>query len=134
MFDKMFGELFSAITDGILVRVRTEFHKKHSQNGNFVFTYYITITNTGSETVQLMRRHWHIYDSKGTYQEVEGEGVIGQQPILKSGQSHKYVSGCHLKSDMGKMSGTYLMKRIEDDTLFEVKIPDFSLIDPVRFN
>ena len=130
----MSGELFSAITNGILVRVRTEFHQKHSQNGNFVFTYYITITNTGNQTVQLMRRHWHIYDSKGTYQEVEGAGVVGKQPILKSGQSHHYVSGCHLKSDMGKMSGTYLMKKLEDDLLFEVKIPDFSLIDPVRFN
>ncbi len=130
----MFGELFSAITNGIMVGVRTEFHQKHSQNGNFVFTYYITITNTSNQTVQLLRRHWHIYDSKGIHQEVEGEGVIGQQPILKAGQSHKYVSGCHLKSDMGKMSGTYLMQNMNDNTVFEVKIPDFSLIDPVRFN
>ncbi len=130
----MFGELFSAITNGILVRVRTEFHQKHSQNGNFVFTYYISIENTGTQTVQLMRRHWHIYDSKGIHQEVEGEGVIGKQPILKAGQSHNYVSGCHLKSDMGKMSGTYLMRNTDDDTLFKVKIPDFALIDPVRLN
>jgi ApaG protein len=103
-------------TQGIKVSVETEYQPAYSSPSqyHYVFTYRITIENQSEYTIQLMRRHWHIYDAGFLVREVEGEGVVGQQPILEPGQTHQYISGCNLKSGMGKMTGTYLMERIMD--------------------
>jgi ApaG protein len=99
-----------------------------------VFTYRITIENQSDHTIQLMRRHWHIFDAGFSMREVEGEGVVGQQPVLEPGQVHQYVSGCNLKSGIGKMSGTYLMEKVVDGSKMQVNIPEFTMIAPLRLN
>ena len=75
-----------------------------------------------------------ISDSNGEMRQVEGEGVVGQQPVLEPGQSHQYISGCNLKTNIGKMAGTYLMERIIDGKKFQVKIPEFTMIVPYKLN
>tara|TARA_R100001015_G_C4616780_1_gene172988 strand:+ start:1471 stop:1725 length:255 start_codon:yes stop_codon:yes gene_type:complete len=84
--------------------------------------------------VQLLSRHWYIFDSNGEYNEVKGEGVIGLQPIIDPGKSHEYQSYCNLRSDIGMMWGSYLMKKLSNEKLFEVQIPEFHLITPNRLN
>lgn len=123
-------------TQGIRVSVVTEYQPAYSSPSqhHYVFTYRITIENQSDFTIQLLRRHWHVFDAGFMKREVEGEGVIGQQPILEPGQSHQYVSGCNLKSGIGKMEGTYLMERIVDGSRFTVNIPSFSLVAPFRLN
>jgi len=82
----------------------------------------------------LLRRQWFIFDTNGTVREVEGEGVIGLQPVLEPGEIHEYVSGCNLKTTIGKMMGSYLMERMIDGKQFFVEIPEFNLIVPYRQN
>jgi ApaG protein len=124
------------VTDNILVKAVPRFEKKFSNpvQAEYIFSYHITIENSGSESVQLLSRHWYIFDSSSEYSEVKGEGVIGLQPIIHPGLSHEYDSYCSLSTEMGMMWGTYLMKKLESDTLFEVKIPEFQMIAPYRLN
>ncbi len=124
------------ITEGILVSVETNYLKEYSSpvQNHYVFTYKITIENNGQHTVQLLNRHWFIHDAGYDIKEVEGEGVVGNQPILEPGQKHYYVSGCNLKSGFGKMHGYYTMERTVDGQLFDVKIPEFNLIAEFRLN
>lgn len=128
--------MVAQITDGVKVTVQTEFQAEYSTpaKGHYVFTYKIRIENNSAYTIQLLRRHWWIYDILGQNREVEGEGVIGQQPILEPGEYHEYVSGCNLKTGIGKMVGTYQMQRVVDGTPFDVKIPEFSMLAPWRLN
>jgi ApaG protein len=128
--------MINTITDGVRVSVETIYQPEYSNpaNDHFMFAYKINIENVGNNAVQLMRRHWSIFDSNGTQREVEGEGVVGLQPIIEPGQSHEYVSGCNLKTDMGSMKGEYQMLRLMDDVLFDVKIPEFYLIAPYKLN
>jgi ApaG protein len=123
-------------TQGIKVSVETEYQPAYSSPSqyHYVFTYRITIENESEYTIQLLRRHWNIYDAGFTPREVEGEGVVGQQPVLEPGQTHQYVSGCNLKSGIGKMTGTYLMERIVDGTTVKVIIPEFTMVAPLRLN
>jgi len=129
-------KMVSEITKGIEVSVETEYQPEYSspRQYHFVFTYRITIKNKSEYTIQLMRRHWHIHDSAFKNREVEGEGVVGQQPVLEPGQTHQYVSGCNLKSGLGKMYGTYLMERVLDGRRFKVNIPEFTMTAPYRLN
>lgn len=124
------------ITDGVKVSVETTYQPQYSNpdGGHFMFAYKITIENLSEHSVQLLRRYWQIFDSNGTHREVDGEGVVGQQPIIAPGAQHTYVSGCNLKSDMGSMRGTYCMMREMDGFLFDVIIPRFELIVPHRMN
>lgn len=124
------------ITDGVKVSVETVYQPEYSnpENEHFMFAYKITIENLSGYSVQLLRRHWYIFDSNGTHREVEGEGVVGQQPIIEPGEQHEYVSGCNLKSDMGSMEGNYQMQRELDGLVFIVQIPKFLLITPHRLN
>ena len=128
--------MVTAITDGVRVSVVTEYHpdSTHVNPTHHAFTYRIRIENRSENTVQLLRRHWTIYDSNGTVREVEGEGIVGQQPVLEPGEVHEYVSGCNLKTTMGKMVGTYLMERIIDGRRFRVTVPEFLLVVPYRLN
>ena len=123
-------------TQGVKVTVTTNYLPDYSSPGqqHFVFAYKINIQNNSEFTVKLLRRHWFIHDSNGVVREVEGEGVVGQQPVLEPGESHEYVSGCNLKSGIGKMRGTYLMERLVDGKQFNVIIPEFVLIVPYKLN
>jgi ApaG protein len=123
-------------TQGVKVTVTTNYLPDYSSPAqqHFVFAYKINIENNSEFTVKLLRRHWFIHDSNGVVREVEGEGVVGQQPVLEPGESHEYVSGCNLKTGIGKMRGTYLMERLVDGRQFQVVIPEFVLIVPYKLN
>jgi len=124
------------ITDGVKISVVTQFQSDYSspRQSHFVFTYKIRIENCSNYTIQLLRRHWYIHDSNAVVKEVEGEGVVGQQPILEPGEVHEYVSGCNLRTGLGKMRGTYLMERVVDGKKFKVIIPEFIMVVPYLLN
>ena len=124
------------ITNGIKVSVDPYYQARHSKpkESYYVFAYQVTIENLSDQTVQLLRRHWYIIDSKGPGREVEGDGVIGQQPVLSPGQSHKYVSWVPLQTEIGKMFGTFLMTDMDQSSRFLVRIPEFKLIAPFKYN
>jgi ApaG protein len=94
-----------------------------------VFAYTITLTNEGGHAVQLLSRHWVITDSNSHVQEVKGKGVVGEQPVIKPGQSFEYTSGTVLATQVGTMSGSYLMQ-VVDGGEFSVAIPQFVLSVP----
>jgi ApaG protein len=123
-------------TEGVKVTVTTNYLPDYSSpvQQHYVFAYKISIENNSEYTVQLLRRHWYIHDATAVMREVEGEGVVGQQPVLEPGESHEYVSGCNLKTSLGKMRGTYLMERLVDGKQFFVNIPEFTLIVPYQLN
>lgn len=124
------------ITKGIKVSVETFFQNGHSNpaEDRFIHAYRITIENLGLDSVQLLRRHWIIFDSSGEIREVEGEGVIGQQPILEPNGTHQYVSLCNLQTTIGKMYGSYEMLNLSTGKTFDVDIPKFDLIVPFVLN
>lgn len=128
--------MVAEITEGVKVIVETEYQPEYSSPSqfHFVFTYRITIENGSENTIQLLRRQWYIHDANNIIREVEGEGVVGQQPILEPGQYHQYVSGCNLKSGMGKMYGHYMMEKLVDGGRFKVTIPEFTMIVPYKLN
>jgi len=128
--------MVTEITEGIQVSVESEYQSKYSSPRQFhyVFTYKVIIKNQSNHTIQLKRRHWFIKDAGYIDREVEGEGVVGQQPIIEPGDEHVYVSGCNLKSGMGKMYGYYVIEKIIDGKRFEVTIPEFMMIMPNRAN
>ncbi|MBV2227105.1 MULTISPECIES: Co2+/Mg2+ efflux protein ApaG [Sphingobacterium] len=123
-------------TSGVKISVESTYQSEYSnpENEHFMFAYRITIENLSEYTVQLVRRHWNIYDSIGLNKQVDGDGVVGEQPILAPGEMHQYVSGCNLKSDMGFMEGYYEMIREMDNSIFHVHIPRFNLIANYRLN
>ncbi|MDX1912104.1 MAG: Co2+/Mg2+ efflux protein ApaG [Saprospiraceae bacterium] len=125
-----------AITQGITVAVEHQYLPEHSdqREHRFVFGYHIRIENGSPYTVQLLRRHWYITDAASQLREVEGEGVVGEQPVLLPGEHYQYTSYCDLNTDMGKMRGTYLMTRREDGGFFEVEIPEFKMVAPSKLN
>ncbi|MFN9710526.1 MAG: Co2+/Mg2+ efflux protein ApaG [Bacteroidota bacterium] len=124
------------ISEGITISVETFYQHEYSNplSHEFMFAYRITIENNNSFPVQLLRRHWYIFDSNGSYQEVEGEGVIGVQPVIQPSEHYQYVSGCNLRTEMGRMEGMYLMKNLTNHKLFEAKIPAFELYAPSKNN
>jgi ApaG protein len=120
-----------AVTQGIRVEVRSEFRADRSAPaaGRFLFTYTVRIANEGREPAQLASRHWVITDANGKVLEVKGLGVVGQQPMLKPGESFEYTSGTHLETAVGTMHGTYQMIA-EDGRHFDAPIPSFTLSVP----
>lgn len=128
--------MLTRITEGVKVTVGTEFQPDYSNPSlsHFVFTYRVVIENNSEYSVQLIRRQWLIADASGESRVVEGEGVVGQQPILEPGEKHEYVSGCNLKSGIGKMVGTYRMRRLVDNKEFLVNIPEFTMMVPCKLN
>lgn len=128
--------MISKISEGVLTSVETFYQANYSNaiENTFVFAYRITIENHNTFPVKLLRRHWHIFDSNATHREVEGDGVVGIQPVIESMQKHQYVSSCSLNSEMGRMSGTYQMKNLNTHKLFSVIIPSFELIAPLKMN
>lgn len=116
--------------------VETFYQQDYSNplQSEFMFAYRITIENHNAFPVKLRSRHWHIFDSNGSYREVEGEGVVGMQPVIHPGDAYEYVSGCNLHTEMGRMHGTYAMENMNTQQLFEVNIPPFEMIAPFKYN
>lgn len=121
----------TAITDGVAVRVSVNFLPEQSQpgSGKWFWAYHIRIENHSHERIQLISRHWRITDGRGHVSLVEGDGVVGEQPVLMPGRSHDYVSGCPLDTPFGSMEGFYVF-HAEDGTPMEVRIPFFPLSAP----
>ncbi len=128
--------MVTEITSGVKVSVETEYQSEYSSPSqyHYVFTYQVTIENNSDNTLKLLRRHWYIHDLTSSIREVEGEGVVGQQPVLEPGQVHQYVSGCNLRSGIGKMSGTYLMEKLVDGKKLDILIPEFTMVVPFKMN
>ena len=128
--------MISKISEGVEITVETFYQSGYSNptNHEFMFAYRITIYNHNPFTVQLLKRHWFIYDSNGEQRDVDGDGVVGEQPILKQGEHYTYVSGCNLRTEMGKMQGHYTMENQNNKQLFKVNIPAFDLIVPAKMN
>ena len=124
------------ITNGIKVSVKTTYDGVFTRqdNLNHLFSYYITIENESKENVQLLERHWDIFDSLNTLEIVEGEGVIGQTPTLKPADTYTYKSHCSLLGDAGSMSGFFTMINLSNSKTFQVKIPTFQLTTTVVLN
>lgn len=128
--------MVTAITQGVKISVDTVYQDEYSNSANehFMFAYRIVIQNMSDDAIRLMRRKWLIFDSNGTQREVEGEGVVGEQPIIEPGETYQYVSGCNLKTEIGSMKGHYEMLRLNDEMVFNVDIPEFQLIVPYKLN
>jgi ApaG protein len=126
----------SLTTQGIEVSVETFYQHESSKpfQHEHMFAYRITLENHNGFTIQLLRRQWYIFDSNGDYRQVEGEGVIGQQPVLNPGESFQYVSACNLKSEMGKMWGFYTIADLSTKKTFRVDIPVFQMIAPMKLS
>ncbi len=118
-------------TRGIVVRVSVNYLADQSEpsRGRWFWTYHIRIENSGDAAVQLLTRHWIITDGRGLRHSVEGEGVVGEQPLIQPGASFDYVSGCPLTTPTGSMQGSYRMIGADGDT-FDVAIPKFGLLAP----
>lgn len=121
----------SETTREITVRVAVSFLPEQSEppRGRWFWAYHIRIENDGPMAVQLMSREWTIVDGRGGRSEVEGDGVVGEQPVIEPGQAFDYVSGCPLATPTGWMEGRYQMIGA-DGSAFAVAIPRFSLIAP----
>jgi len=124
------------ITSGIQISVQTQFRPDLSNvvKSEFLFNYRIDIENTNPFSVQLLTRDWYIFDSLYNARYVNGEGVVGEQPILKPGESYTYTSGCDLCSEIGMMKGFYTFKNLIDGELFEVTVPTFKLEYQAKLN
>jgi ApaG protein len=115
----------------ISVSTQTQYLADQSDEGagRFVFAYTITIRNTGRIAAQLISRHWYITDADSQVQEVRGLGVVGEQPLIKPGESFEYTSGTAIATQVGTMRGAYQMVA-EDGTRFDASIPEFTLSVP----
>ena len=118
-------------TGKIKITVRAEYAAAHSdpQGWRYVFVYHVTIENVGDETAQLFWRHWRIHDLVAGDHEVEGEGVVGESPVLSPGDAHYYQSFCVLRGPTGHMEGFYHFRRV-DSSVFRARIPHFALHAP----
>lgn len=126
----------TAITSGVQISVQTQFRPDLSDLSinQYFFNYRIEIVNHNSFAVQLITRDWFIFDSLSDASYVSGEGVVGEQPILKPGERYSYVSGCELNSEIGSMHGFYTFKNMLNGSVFQVDIPLFTLYYPGKLN
>jgi ApaG protein len=118
---------YSETSGTVTVRVAPRYHPEHSDPAlpHHVWSYHVRVENHGTAPIQLLSRHWDIRDGKGRSEVVEGEGVIGQQPVIEPGQAFDYMSGCPLATPTGQMSGHYVMTG--EGGRFEARIPLFKL-------
>ncbi len=126
----------SKVTEGIRVNIRAAYASDESSptHDYYVFAYEVEIINESPYEVQLLSREWQITDAMGKNRIVEGEGVVGQQPIIRSGARHKYVSASHFSTPIGRMAGFYNMVRGTDQALIKVEIPPFIMATPYSQN
>jgi ApaG protein len=128
--------MVKAITLGVTVSVETNYQSDFSDpaNGRFLFAYQIIIENGTQNAIQLLSRHWDIVDANGLSREVDGEGVVGEQPVILPGESYQYISGCELATEMGSMQGYYTFKQVNKAALFRASIPHFTLVANYKLN
>lgn len=128
--------MVTAVSSGIKISVDTHFEEEFSaaENQQFYFSYDITIENTNEFAVQLLSRQWFITDSNTEKREVQGDGVVGEQPVLQPGSTYTYRSSCDFMTDIGAMRGSYLMKRLDAGLVFKARIPEFVMMMPARKN
>ena len=128
--------MVSQITRGIKISVLTSFEGTYYKNYriHFAFSYQITIENQSKDSVQLISRHWEIYDSLNALEIVDGEGVVGKKPVLKPGELHTYTSGCLIASPYGAMKGHFNMVNFTTTKNFKVIVPSFRLCVPFALN
>lgn len=128
--------MISLVTQGVKISVDVRFVPDMALPGGgpFLFSYRITIQNQNDFGIRLTRRHWYIFDAAISYREVEGEGVVGKQPFIKSGESYSYSSSCDLYSTKGEMYGYYTMELPESGKPFHVEIPKFRMEVPYSLN
>ena len=124
---------YTAVTRGIAVSVEPTYLEANSSpnSSQYVWAYRVTLENQGQETVQLLSRHWMITNARGDLTEVKGPGVVGEQPVLRPGESYEYTSGAPLNTPSGMMGGAYQMES-ESGERFDIEIPTFSLDGPGR--
>lgn len=124
--------IYKKTTRTVSVSVEPHFLEKESdpERGRFFWAYHIRIENEGEDPVQLISRHWRITDALGRLQEVRGEGVVGEQPLLQPGEHYEYTSGVPLETSSGFMGGSYQMISAHGDS-FDVVVPTFSLDSPM---
>lgn len=124
------------VTEGVSIMVEIFYQPAQSNalTSEHLFAYRITIENLSMHPLKLLSRHWHILDSNGTHREVQGDGVVGMQPMIKPGDSYQYTSGVNLQCEIGKMYGTYLMENLFNKKKFTVGIPEFRLVVPAKLN
>lgn len=128
--------MVTQITRGIKISVLTAFEGTYFKNHkiHYAFSYHITIENQSKDSVQLITRHWEIFDSLNDMETVDGEGVIGKKPVLKPGEKHTYSSGCLLASPFGAMRGHFNMINFTSTRNFRVIVPTFKLSAPFALN
>ncbi len=126
------ASMYEQETSGLLVRVEPHFLPEESapDEGRYVWAYTIEIENRGRDAVQLISRFWRITDENGMTQEVEGQGVVGKQPVIGPGASFRYTSAAPLAAPSGVMMGAYSMRRVENDEAFDIAVPLFALESP----
>lgn len=124
------------LTHGIEISVECKYWPEQSspKDNLYFFIYYITIENKSRESMQLIKRHWDIFDSINEKRMVDGIGVVGETPVIEPGEKYEYNSGCNLVSELGFMKGYYTMKKILSGTEVDVEIPQFNLIVPAKLN
>ena len=122
---------YEQTTRGVSISVDPEYleHQSEPENSQFTWAYHVLIENVGTDTVQILARHWKITNIRGESHEVVGDGLVGQQPILEPGDKFEYTSGTPLSTSSGFMSGSF---HVVDDggDVFDVPVPDFSLDSP----
>lgn len=128
--------MVSQITKGIKISVATTFEGTYFKNYrmHYAYRYEITIENHSKDSVQLLSRHWEIFDSLNNTEIIDGDGVVGEKPVIKPGEKHTYNSGCFLTSSIGAMRGYYNMVNFTTTKRFKVYIPTFRLNAPFAIN
>lgn len=128
--------MVSMISQGVRITVDTAYQPDYSNpfQNEYMFAYTITIENFNSFPIKLHKRHWEIFDSNGISRNVDGDGVVGIQPIISPNENYEYASGCSLRTEMGSMKGFYEMENLNSKKLFSVEIPIFELVAPFKSN
>jgi ApaG protein len=121
---------------GMTISVRPQYMKDYSNPllCEYMFAYTVTLENGNAFPVRLLYRHWYIFDSDGSYREVEGEGVVGTMPIISAAEWHEYISGVNLHTELGRMHGSYTMENLITRERFQVEVPAFILTYPPKLN
>ena len=134
--NRILGKVKTALTYGVKISVESIYRKdlSNAENSLFFFNYRIVIENTNDFDIQLKTRYWFIFDSLNPAREVEGDGIVGEQPILSPGRKHVYVSGSDLHSEVGYMRGHYVFEKVDTKETFEVQVPRFNLISKPKLN
>lgn len=120
--------IYEKTSNRMRVTVRPSYQEEISSGHNFFWEYLVSVENTGNATVQLVGRYWEIICADGSIQEVFGDNIVGEQPILKPGEAFEYKSFAHLRTSSGIMKGHYIM--MSKGKEFDIEIPSFSLDNP----